>query len=55
MAEFHFEEFVKDFPEGVASVLASEGYSSLRALLCAERTDISELKLRYWHCAKRNS
>ena len=49
MAEFVFEEFAKDFPEGVASVLASEGYNSLRALLCAERTDISELKLKKGH------
>ena len=49
MAEFSFDEFVKDFPKEVAVVLKSEGYDTLQALLCAEKCDINELKLKKGH------
>ena len=38
-----------DCLKGIADVLVSEGYDTLQALLCAERCDISELKLKKGH------
>ena len=46
-----FENFCKDFPDGVASVLAEEGFDTLPALLSASREDIEGLKTKKGHIA----
>ena len=46
-----FENFCKDFPDGVASVLSEEGFDTLPALLSASREDIEGLKTKKGHIA----
>ena len=46
-----FENFCKDFPDRVASVLAEEGFDTLPVLLSASLEDIEGLKMRKGHIA----